>query len=316
MIVDDYSVDIEAPDISAYRAGNTGIDYATTFESPLPGPHVMITAVVHGNELCGAHALDFLFRNEVRPVRGRLTLAFVNVAAYLSFDPDNPTDSRYVDEDFNRVWAEDVLDGGRDSTECRRARQIRPLVDDVDLLLDIHSMQNPTMPLMMAGLLEKGRALARQVGCPAAVISDAGHAAGTRLRDYAAFGDPASQKNALLVECGQHWEESSIGVAIETTLRFLKATGVADRDFIERHLGAGVPPPQKFVEVTEAVPITTAEFHFTEDFLGMEVIAKAGTVIATDDGKDVATPYDDCVLIMPSRRRVVGQTAVRLGRFV
>jgi len=30
----------------------------------------------------------------------------------------------------------------------------------------------------------------------------------------------------------------------------------------------------------------------------------------------VRTPYDDCVLIMPSRRLVKGQTAVRLGRYV
>jgi hypothetical protein len=30
----------------------------------------------------------------------------------------------------------------------------------------------------------------------------------------------------------------------------------------------------------------------------------------------VRTPYDDCVLIMPSRRSGRGQTAVRLGRYV
>jgi hypothetical protein len=28
------------------------------------------------------------------------------------------------------------------------------------------------------------------------------------------------------------------------------------------------------------------------------------------------TPYDDCVLIMPTRRPRRGETAVRLGRFV
>jgi hypothetical protein len=30
----------------------------------------------------------------------------------------------------------------------------------------------------------------------------------------------------------------------------------------------------------------------------------------------VRTPYDDCILIMPSRRLAPGLTAVRLGRLV
>ena len=40
-------------DISAYRAGNTGIDYVHRFESGKPGPHVLINALTHGNEFCG-----------------------------------------------------------------------------------------------------------------------------------------------------------------------------------------------------------------------------------------------------------------------
>src|SRR3546814_4272341 len=78
--------------------------------SDLPGPHVMIAAVVHGNELCGAIALDWLFRHDVKPLKGKLSLGFMNVAAYLSFDPANPTASRFVDEDFNRLWTAEVLD--------------------------------------------------------------------------------------------------------------------------------------------------------------------------------------------------------------
>jgi hypothetical protein len=46
------------------------------------------------------------------------------------------------------------------------------------------------------------------------------------------------------------------------------------------------------------------------------VIPHAGTVIGADGDRPVTTPYDDCVLIMPSRRLTRGQTAVRLGRFV
>lgn len=309
-------LDLQAPDIGPYKAGNTGIDYAASFDSGTPGPHVMLSAVVHGNELCGAIALDFLLREEVRPVKGRLTLAFANAAAYESFDPENPTAARYLDEDFNRVWSAEVLDGPRDSRELRRARDLRPLVDTVDLLLDIHSMQNPTVPLMMAGPLAKGRRLARATGVPRTVVSDAGHAAGTRLRDYGAFASPESEKNALLVECGQHWEASSGQVALETALRFLLCTGTIDESFAAKHLPKEPPPAQSFIEVTGPVTIETDNFAFTRDYRGMEVIAPAGTVIGHDGGKPVTTPYDNCVLIMPSRRLRRGESAVRFGRYI
>lgn len=66
--------------------------------------------------------------------------------------------------------------------------------------------------------------------------------------------------------------------------------------------------------MTEAVTVATERFRFLAPYRGLEVIPKAGTVIAYDGEAPVATPYDDCVLIMPSRRLVPGQTAVRLGR--
>ena len=47
-----------------------------------------------------------------------------------------------------------------------------------------------------------------------------------------------------------------------------------------------------------------------------EVIARAGTVIGDNDGEPVTTPYDDCVLVMPSTAHAkAGNTVVRLGRF-
>jgi predicted deacylase len=53
-----YKVELTPPDIEPYRAGNTGIDYVTTFDSGIAGPHVLVTALTHGNEICGAVALD------------------------------------------------------------------------------------------------------------------------------------------------------------------------------------------------------------------------------------------------------------------
>ena len=312
---DDYPIELTPPDILPYRAGNTGTEYVTRFRSDAPGPHVLVTALVHGNELCGAIALDFLFRAGIRPTRGVLTLAFCNVAAFHTFDPARPTASRFIDEDFNRVWSQEVLGGQRQSAELTRARELRPVIDEADFLLDIHSMQHCTAPLMLCGPLEKGRKFAREIGTPEIVVSDTGHAAGRRMRDYGGFGDAASPKNALLVECGQHWAAASADVAKETLLRFLAHFRMLDPAVITAHLPKP-PPPQKLIEVTDAITIRTAQFNFAAEYKGMEVIPRAGTEIARDGGQPVRTPYDECVLIMPSRRLSKGQTAVRLGRYL
>jgi predicted deacylase len=308
------AVELAAPDIAPYADGNTGIPYVTSFDSGRPGPHVLVNALTHGNELCGAIVLDEMFRRGVRPVVGRLTLSFANVAAYSRFDPASPTASRFVDEDFNRLWDTAMLDGTRQSTELARARALRPLIDTVDLLLDLHSMQQASPALMLAGLTDKSLALARRVGVPEIIVRDAGHAAGPRMRDYGAFSDPASPKAALLVECGQHWERPTAALAVETAWRFLAASGVLAPAEAARIL-ARPTAPQRVVAVTDAVTIAGDHFEFTQDFRGLEVIPQAGTVIAHDGGNEIRTPYDDCVLIMPSRRLLRGQTAVRLGRF-
>jgi hypothetical protein len=179
-------------------------------------------------------------------------------------------------------------------------------------------MQYATAPLMLAGLLDKSRALARQVGIPEIIMCDAGHAAGPRIRDYGGFGDPASPKTALLIEAGQHWEKRAAEVAMDVTLRFLIALGVVTRDDVTALGGPDLDarPRQKVIEVTDAVTITGNRFEFVQPYIGLEVIPKQGAVIGHDGDREIRTPYDNCVLIMPSRRLIRGQTAVRLGRYV
>ena len=267
----DYPVELSAPDIEAYRAGNTGIEYVTSFDSRVAGPHVMVTALTHGNEICGAIALDRLLRAGMRPCRGKLTLAFDNVAAYHTFNPRYPVASRFVDEDFNRLWDQVTLHGSRQSIELARARILRPFVDAADYLLDIHSMQHATAPLMLAGTLDRSVALARKVGIPELIIRDAGHAAGRRMRDYGAFGDPASPKAALLIEAGQHWQQRTAEVATDVMLRFLIALDILTGDDAASLGGPDfdAQPHQRVIEVTEAVTITGERFEFAGDFRGL-----------------------------------------------
>jgi hypothetical protein len=138
------------------------------------------------------------------------------------------------------------------------------------------------------------------------------------MRDYGGFGDPASAKTALLIEAGQHWERRAAEVATDVMLRFLMALGVLSPDDAAPLGGSdfAAHPAQRIIQVTQAVTITGETFEFVQDFRGLEILPQKGTLIGRDNGNEVRTPYDDCVLIMPSRRFVKGQTAVRLGRYV
>ncbi len=313
---DSLPMELQAPDISAWKQGHTGVDWVHHFESGRAGPRVMVQALTHGNEICGAIALDWLLRQGLRPARGSLTLAFGNVEAYARFDPADPFPSRCVDEDFNRVWADEALLGPRDSVELRRARQLRPFVDEAELLLDIHSMSQPCRPLMVCGTADKNAAYARELGVPADLLIDTGHPAGLRMVERGGFGDPASAKRALLVECGQHWERAAADVAIDTLVRFLGLAGLAGPDWVQAHVRLPLPPRQRLVRVTQAVVALSSDFHFLRPTHGLEVIERAGTPLARDGDHVWVTPYDDTVLVMPGTHNLKpGGTAVRLGRF-
>jgi len=310
------AVDVALPDLSRWAAGNTGVAYAWRFGDLSSTPSVTVQALTHGNEVCGAIALDWLLRSGFRPVRGALTLIFANAAAYQTFDAGDPFAARCLDEDFNRLWDAEVLDGARTSRELTRARELRPFYDRTDFLLDLHSMTDPCPALALSGSRQKGLDLARAVGMPQYVVIDAGHQAGRRLRDYIHFDDPLDPRNALLVECGQHWEAASPIVAQQVMLRFLRHFGMLDRAFIDAHVDTGDLPPQRTIAITDVVTIETNAFAFAGPVTGMMSIAGRGTLIARDGEREIRTPHDECVLIMPTRRPRKGETAVRLGRYV
>ena len=304
----DFDVRLAAPDLGRWLPGNTGVPGFWRFEAADPGPDVLIVALVHGNEIGGALALDTLLRDLPALGRGSLTAGFANLDAYTRFDPRQPTLSRFLDEDMNRLWDTAILDGPGQSSELARARAIRPLVERADVLLDLHSMLWPSEPLILCGPSARGRALARRIGTPAMVVADYGHASGRRLIDFARFTDPGEHAAAVLVEAGQHWEPETVKamrLAIDALLAACGLVKPASQSASEA----------RCAEVTMTVTATTGAFTFVAPFRGGEIVPSHGTLIATDGDLEIRTPYDDCVLIMPSLYPSRGHTAVRLAKF-
>jgi Succinylglutamate desuccinylase / Aspartoacylase family len=312
--------ELPAPELSACRTGNTTVPGVWHFDSGQPGRAVLVTALIHGNELCGAWALLMALQAGLRPRRGSLTLAFCNLAAFDGFDAQQPDDSRCVDEDLNRVWGEmPWRNDAALSIERQRALQLLPFVETSDWLLDLHSMHAPGPPLVLTGLQPRHAELAREIGTPELLVTDAGHAAGKRLRDHGRFGQTADDgSRALLIECGFHGELAARDVAVDMLGRFLVASECVDAGDVPAHWLRPRPLKQRLLHVTHTVtvlPGDTPSFH--RAFQTGQCLPDEGTLLGWNGGQPFHTPYSDCTLVMPSLHHAkVGTTLVRLAREV
>jgi len=308
---------LPVPDLSSVRSGNTGVEGVWHFDSREPGRHVLVTSLVHGNELCGAWAVKTALEAGLRPRRGKLTLAFCNLAAFDTFDAARHDASRYLDEDLNRVWSDDKLSSPA-TRERARAAALLPWVRQADWLLDLHSMHEPCAPLLLTGMQPRNLALARELKTPRHVIVDAGHKDGVRMRDYGRFGEMADNgTRSLLIECGYHGALESRTVALDQVGRFLATSGIVDQHDVPAGWIGPAPDRQQALEVTQPVVARSMDFRFARPWQGLEELERAGTVIGWQDGEPVTTPYDHCTLVMPSLRQLVpGVTVVRLARRV
>ena len=309
-------IEVAWDDLSAYADGNTGVPYVHSFDSGKAGPHVMVNALTHGNEFCGRVAVRLLLDEGVRPTTGRLTLSFANVAAHDSFDPDRPADSRFVDRDFNRIWADDLIDEDTQSVEAARAREMRPVVRTVDQLLDLHSTHNCDRAFFVIPNLTQPRDLAVAVGTPPTrVLLKDGGMHGPTLMEYRRFLDPGTAATAIVAECGRHWMHSCADMAVTTAVEFLRRAGVIDEDTASR-LRRPVPAdPNVDYEITQDLFAQTDAFRYVRSFSGFDALAD-GEIIAWDGDRPVRPPHPDSVVLLARPEPKRGGEAISFGRIV
>lgn len=296
-------------DLTAYREGNTCIDYVHRFESGVPGPHVLVNALTHGNEFCGMVAAAHLLDTGVRPKVGTLTVSFANVEAYESFDRAEPFASRQLVHNLNRIWSPEWLEGSQKSPELRRARELRPVVAAADHILDLHSTAQPVEPFWVYPGFGRNTAAALAIGAPAIhLVMPKGLNTGTPLIQHGLHGAEEGAGVALVAECGQHFMRASAAMAVDVTLRFLAHFGLVEPD------PAAPPAPRaRRFELLATPVIKTEGFRFVRPLVGLETFAK-GELIATDGEDEIRAPCDDCTVFMPARAPIVGREAVYLTR--
>jgi predicted deacylase len=310
--------ELGVPELSAWRAGNVGTEGVWHFDSGVPGRRLMVSALVHGNELCGAWVLRDALARGLRPRCGSLTLVLANLDAFDRFDLSQPDVSRFVDADMNRLWGDMPwrADASTWGLEHRRVLALQPWVERADWLLDLHSMHEVGEPLGLVGPLPHHAQQAAALGSPTCLVADTGHRAGTRLRDHGVWGQAeATNAFALLVECGWHGALSARTVAQDVFARFMLASGcMTSADLPAGWLLPTSGEPQ-LLRVEQAVTVASGtEPRFAKTWASGDCLPQAGTLVGWNGGQAFHTPFDDCVLVMPTLRHATpGATLVRLA---
>lgn len=298
-------------DLGAYRAGNTGIPYVHRFESGRPGPHVLVNALTHGNELCGMVAATHLLDRGIRPKVGTLTVSFANVAAYESFDRTKPFESRQLVHNLNRIWSAQQLEGSEDSPELRRARELRPVVAAADHILDLHSTSQDVEPFWVYPDFARNAEAALAIGRPSVhLVMPDGLGSGVPVIQHGRHGQADSDAGvAMVAECGQHFRQATSDLAVEVTLDFLAHFGL-----IDPRPGPQPRPVQRRYQLLRTYVIKTPEFRFTRPVKGFENFAQ-GELIATDGAEEIRAP-EDITILMPARQAIVGREGVYIARAI
>jgi uncharacterized protein len=280
------------------------------FEALRPGPRLIVTGAVHGNEIAGTRAIERaiaeLDAGRWALQRGSLTLMPVcNPLAYA-------LQRRHGDRNLNRRL---LPTAHPQDFEDQVANRLCPLLAAHDVLLDLHSFRSPGQPFVLRGPANNSgplepfaheaaeARLAAHVGVTRVVEGWlATYAAGVAARrarvgegsaavtEDAAYGIGTTEYMrsqggyAVTLECGQHEDPNGpeVGfVAIRQTLALLEM------------IDAPLAPPRAPLEQLRLAEVTDrlhADDHFVKTWTSFDALAEGELIALRHDGTPVRAP--------------------------
>ena len=300
-----------------------------TFHGLAPGPALLVLGAVHGNEVCGTHAIMQLLQDinagSVTIERGSVT--FVPITNPLA----HQLKRRVGDRNLNRNMAPSAIP---QDFEDRIANVLCPLLDAHDVLLDLHSFHTGGAPFVMIGpqnntgtlepfaLALEEMQLALHTGAPRIVEGwlDA-YARGVKRRaENAEAANTRSQTlvtnpnygvgtteymrarggYAVTLECGQHDDPAGIDVGRHAILQTLGLLGITSTP---------ATPPIAAPEILRLIDVTDKEHAgdaFTREWRSFDAVM-AGEVIGTRQTGVEVKAQGDGFVVFPNPRGEVGQ---------
>ncbi len=313
------------------------------FAGLAPGPRLIVTGAVHGNETAGTRGIERVLgdieRGEIDIVRGQVSLVPVcNPLAYRE-------GRRMGDRNLNRRLQPSAAP---QDYEDRIARVLCRWLAEHDVLLDLHSFRSPGRPFVMRGPADNRGALepfahaaaeaqlAAHVGVdrvvdgwmaayasgvarrrergltPGAVHEDPSYGVGTTeyMRSQGGYG--------VTLECGQHDDPAGPDVAWRAIRQTLALLGLVDE--------APLPPEQPFecLTLAEVVDRHSEGDSLARPWTSFDPLAAGELIARRADGSEVraaqagyivfpdvsALPgHEWFYLAQPSARPLVGQPA-------
>jgi succinylglutamate desuccinylase len=260
---------------------------------PTPGPTLIISGGIHGNEPAGIVAaqrvIAHLRGNDIS-IRGDLIAVAGNLDAL-------EMGWRFVDHDLNRVWTEDRVnelrasDPALDNAEQRQQRELLGIFEEYrgrsrgqTIILDLHTTSAGGPPFCLFSDTLANRRIATRLGVP--LILGLEECIDGTLLDYAT----KSGMNAFVVEGGQHDDKASEGyheAAIWLTLRALEMlpdSGVPDEAACRAKLAGSTAGLPRALEVRYRHPVRDTDgFEMRPGYIGFQRIQE-GEHLASDRG--------------------------------
>lgn len=295
------------------------------YSSARPGPLLLVTAGIHGNEPAGVHALRRVFARlaEIAPqARGEVVGLCGNRAALA-------TGARFVTEDLNRAWTAEKVDAARsarpdESSEAREQRELLELFEALlrtprerVALLDLHSTSGGGPPFTVMGDTLQNRAVAFELGVPV-LLGLEENVEGTLIEHVGSLGHVA-----VVLEGGQNEDPLTIDRHESAVWVTLVSAGVLAREQVEgydghrarlRDAAEGLPHVIEVVHRHEIAPEDEDRFRMIPGLTSFQRIEK-GRLLAHHGERaerQVIAPFRG-VLLMP-RYQSQGRDGFYLGR--
>jgi hypothetical protein len=254
-------------------------------------PEVAVVGAIHGDEPCGARAVERLLGADLAPERP-VRLIVANEAAL-------DAGERYLDADLNRAFP-----GNPDAA----AHEVRLAADLVDALagcttLAIHSTQSYAEPFAVIDSMDEvTRAVAPHLPVDAVIQTDA-----------FTEGRLIEHPHTLEVEAGLQGSEGAADNAYWLARAFLAATGAITAPGADDVLDAGGREDVSVFRLRERIPKPDAEAYevFARNFERVE----SGERFAAADGEPLLAdePFYPVLLSPNGYRDQFGYVADRVG---
>ena len=302
-----------------------------TFHGLAPGPRLLVTGAVHGNEVCGTHAIrqlvEELDKGMLTLERG--TVTFVPVTNPLAFQ----LQQRVGDRNLNRNMAPSAIP---QDFEDRIANVLCPLLDAHQVLLDLHSFHTGGVPFVMigpqnnTGALEPFSQAAEELQLalhtgPHRIVEGwlDTYARGVRRRAATAASEgPGNRLQALVtnpnygvgtteymrsrggygvtLECGQHDDPKAVGVARHAIMQTLGLLGMISL------APAPMPAEREILRLMEVTDREHASDHFTREWRSFDAVNTGEVIGVRHSGAQITAPADGFV-VFPNPRAEPGQ---------